>query len=341
MTTSVHKWNSILVAASLATTLSFTPSELFAGPLAPPIGPVAPTGRTVLEIEPRIPIGPETTPFSRDAVHRISSPGNYYLTGDVQGISGKSGIEILASGVTLDLNGFTLRGMPGSEHGIVAAGAMSELRIMNGRATGWGMVGFNLIGANGAMIHQLEAIENGGNGLIIGHSAIVSQCIVFENGGIGITAQDGSQLIQCQSIGNGEAGFSVEKENTFTECVARLNDGIGIETDNSCIVQSCLVVENGNDGISISRASVVRSNSVFNNGIGLPSSAGIRATDTQVRIENNQIIDNNIGVATAPGGACLIVQNSVDNLIQDFLLQGTNTIGPLDDLSNPWANFSF
>ncbi|HZW06443.1 MAG TPA: hypothetical protein VFF65_04910, partial [Phycisphaerales bacterium] len=53
-----------------------------AGPIDPPAGPVAPTGRTLAEVEPRTPIGPVTTPGDADAVFKITQPGSYYLAGN-------------------------------------------------------------------------------------------------------------------------------------------------------------------------------------------------------------------------------------------------------------------
>src|SRR3989304_4869431 len=69
-----------------------------AGDLNPPPGPITPTQRT--------PIGANTTPGDADSLFMITQPGSYYLTGNIIGVSGKFGIEINASGVTLDLMGF-------------------------------------------------------------------------------------------------------------------------------------------------------------------------------------------------------------------------------------------
>src|SRR5690606_18106937 len=85
-----------------------------AGPLNPPAGPVAPTHKTLTEVEPRTPINAANTPGDADSVYRIFQPGSYYLTGNIVGQAGKRGIEIASSNVTLDLNGFALQGVPGS-----------------------------------------------------------------------------------------------------------------------------------------------------------------------------------------------------------------------------------
>jgi hypothetical protein len=49
--------------------------------------------------EPRIPVTATTTPGDSGTVFKITSAGSFYLTADVIGESGKSGIEIAAGRV--------------------------------------------------------------------------------------------------------------------------------------------------------------------------------------------------------------------------------------------------
>ena len=80
---------------------------LVAGSLNPPAGPVAPTYKTLSEVEPRIAVGPGTTPGDAANLYRITQPGSYYLTANI--ITGpRTGVWIDSSGVTLDLNGFEI-----------------------------------------------------------------------------------------------------------------------------------------------------------------------------------------------------------------------------------------
>src|SRR5437762_605503 len=89
-----------------------------AGNLNPPAGPVAPTGKTLTEIEPRTAVNAVNTPPSATSLFTITQPGSYYLTGNIQGVATMDGVEIDASGVTLDLNGFALVGVAGSRDGV-------------------------------------------------------------------------------------------------------------------------------------------------------------------------------------------------------------------------------
>src|SRR5688572_29539132 len=102
------------VGALLAACWLFLPSfsHLFAqgGSLTPPGAP-APTMKTLDQVEARKPIGPATAPVA------ISTPGSYYLAGDIVISNTQGGINITSGDVTLDLNGFAIRKAPGSTSG--------------------------------------------------------------------------------------------------------------------------------------------------------------------------------------------------------------------------------
>ena len=105
----------VLSLAALA--LLITGGLLYAGPLNPPAGPVTSTYKTLTEVEPRIAINATNTPGDAigdpsPSLFKITQPGSYYLTGNITGVEDTHGIEIVASGVTLDLNGFDLLGVP-------------------------------------------------------------------------------------------------------------------------------------------------------------------------------------------------------------------------------------
>src|SRR6185436_9128761 len=77
-----------------------------AGPLDPPPGPIAPTYKTLTEVEPRVALSAANTPGDANSIYRITRTGSYYLADHLFGQPGKHGIEIDANGVTIDLNGF-------------------------------------------------------------------------------------------------------------------------------------------------------------------------------------------------------------------------------------------
>ena len=86
----------------VAIVLLTTPA--IAGDLNPPTGAPAPTMKTLTEVEPRTPVNAANTPGDATAVFRITQHGSYYLTGNIMGEAGKSGVVIDSDDVTLDLD---------------------------------------------------------------------------------------------------------------------------------------------------------------------------------------------------------------------------------------------
>src|SRR3954470_4200181 len=107
-----------ILTIAFCSTVNMHLSTVFAqGTLTPPGAP-APTMKTLDQVEPRTPIDATHTPGDADSLFKITQPGSYYLTANVTGVPAKHGVEIAASGVTLDLNGFDLVGVPGSLDGV-------------------------------------------------------------------------------------------------------------------------------------------------------------------------------------------------------------------------------
>src|SRR5687767_18893 len=115
-----------LLTLSLAHALTL--SLLAQGDLTPPGAP-APTMKTLQQVEPRTPIS--SLPFA------INQAGSYYLTTNLSGVSGQSGITIAAHNVTIDLGGFDLAGVPGALSGIVLSGVRTNLAVRNGIIRAW------------------------------------------------------------------------------------------------------------------------------------------------------------------------------------------------------------
>src|SRR5262245_40904112 len=100
----------LLLAVAVLSTLNPQLSTVFAqGNLTPPGAP-APTMKTLSQIETRTAIS--SLPFV------ITNAGSYYVTANLTGTVGQSGITISASGVEVDLRGFELAGVPGALAGV-------------------------------------------------------------------------------------------------------------------------------------------------------------------------------------------------------------------------------
>ncbi len=261
-----------------------------AGPIDPPSGPVSRSYRTLDEVEPRVPIGPETTPGDADSVFRIVEPGSYYLTENIVGESGKHGIEVAADNVTIDLMGFELRGVRDSLDGVVVAeGGFVATAVLNGAAAGWGGTGFDLASGDGARLRDLRAVANGEQGIDTGLNAVVTGCTVLANGRRGIQTGSWATVTDCTASGNGTSGFGGGRTVNYRGCVSTDNLGDGFGLGLGSMIVECSTESNGDAGIALSRECTARGNSCLSNAVGIRTGYGNN------RIENNFCTQNSVG----------------------------------------------
>lgn len=239
-----------VVVASLLAGAFLSP----AGPLDPPPGPVAPTYKTLLDVEPRIAINTANTPGDADSVYKILNSGSYYLAGDVTAPLGKSAIEIdhnAAPNVTIDLNGFTLRGSPGSKHGIVSSG-FGNADISNGSMSGFGDITLQLdcrtyrIGK--ITITDCTITDCGDIAIRNQAAATIERCVVW-GGNYGFWSGDGSVLVDCLALATSGSGF-VASNCTLRNCVGSYNDSFGFELGFSNTLSGCIAEGNKLDGFN-------------------------------------------------------------------------------------------
>src|SRR5690606_3651981 len=178
-----------------------------------------PTYKTLAEAEPRIPVGPTTTPGGSFSLYRITQPGSYYLTGNITGEAGKAGIQILTGDVTLDLNGFAVVGVAGSTSGVEVAGSPSNITVRNGVVRDWDSAGIYAFGDTNLTFADLRLAGNGRDGLNAG-----ARCTV----------------VDCIAEGNGEEGFEIGEAAVVRGCVAAENAGAGILTGMTAVVEGCV-----------------------------------------------------------------------------------------------------
>ncbi len=291
-----------LVALVCACTLAL------AGPLDPPAGPIAPTAKPLAEVEPRIAINATNTPGDADSLFKITQPGSYYLTGNITGVAAKSGIEIDAPRVTIDLNGFTLAGVAGSLDGIVTSTNNSQIVIRNGSFTGWGGSGINFPGVTSmGVVEAVTSVNNGDAGIRAGTSFSLLHCSVRSNGGIGIDAGIYSTLINCSasfndgaginassastlincSSANNSVGFDIGAGCTLSNCSAISSDGFGFVTAQGCTLSACGAWNNQGGGFNVDTGgTVTHCTSHQNVGIGIIAGAASKITDCTVSSNN-------------------------------------------------------
>lgn len=169
------------------------------GSLTPPGAPGA-TMRTLDQVEPRTPVDAIRTPGDANAIFVISQPGSYYLTTNVIGVSGVSGIRIDADNVTLDLNGFALIGVAGTQRGINMTASHQNIAIFNGTVRGWANYGvYTTFGVN-CQIHHLRLSQNSFAGLKVGDNSTVSDCVANANAGPGIFVVGSGNRIENNNL---------------------------------------------------------------------------------------------------------------------------------------------
>ena len=289
-----------------------------AGPLDPPLGPVAPTYKTLTEVEPRTAISATNTPGDADSLFKITQRGSYYLTGNITGVIGRHGIEIAASGVTLDLNGFDLVGVPGmgAFDGVSATVAsLTNITIRNGSVRNWGDEGVDLgtfAVVNSAVV-DVRASGNAGNGITIGSGCSITACSTFLNTVNGIiTIGFGCTISGCTAYFNTAAGISASIGCTISGCTARVNAVDGIVVASQCVVigNNCSANGNGGDG------------------------AGIHVTGNDNRIEGNNCTGADRGIDVDVAGNIIIRNTCAGNTI-NWTIAANNVCGPILDRTAP------
>ena len=324
-----------------ATAIAVLSLAVHAGDVDPPPGPVSPTMKTIQEAEPRIPVGPDTTPGDADSVYRIVESGSYYLTENLTGEPGKHGIKIDPPGggelYTIDLNGYSLLGVPGSLDGISTNG---RCNVRNGAADHWG-----------------------GNGITIGEGTVENVTAIF-NGAIGIRALWGNLILNCRTESNGSHGISVGDVSRIHACVSKVNTGRGIQLDGAGSITECVLYSNEAGGIETGFALIDanyffthpgpsiedRGSSTITNNTIRSGSTGILCTGTGSRIERNTVglCVTGYDVNNADN---IVIGNTATSCTTPFDVAAGNTRGPIidvtatDDLAtlpaaaHPWANF--
>lgn len=262
------------IAAIAASTAALALAAALAGPLNPPSGPVAPTYRTLQEVEPRIPIGPATTPGSGGNLFVISQPGSYYLTGNIDVPQNMTGIAIACNQVTIDMRGFTISGHSLSGTGITSIDATvyGKFTLIGGNLTNFA-AGIDLHVFDDASIHDVNVFACTGVGIYPPRSASLDSCAVTAcspcfrvnnddtltgcaadtSPSDGFSMTDGiARLVRCRSSNNAANGFFVGQAAggaTLDDCEAYGNGATGFNLGAGSVARRCRAQTNGSVGI--------------------------------------------------------------------------------------------
>jgi hypothetical protein len=290
------------------------------GSLTPPGAP-APIFKTLDQTEPRTPLSTAGTPGDADSVFRISVSGSYYLTGNLIAVAGKHGIEIAASGVTIDLMGFSLQGVAGSLDGIHLGGS-DDIHIHNGHVIGWAGAGLKSdVGSFNAMIEDIVFHNNAGGGIAVDDRALIRRCIVSGGTGVGIQTGDNAHISECTIQGAAGGGIVAGQNGIVRNCILQQNGLISIQTNAGNLIENNNIRTNNSVATGETAIELLGSNSLVRGNVMNFGDIGVDAASI-----DNVIVSNKISTT-------IIEQGSSSNVVGETLTAAT-----VNTTDNPWGN---
>ena len=216
----------------------------------------------------------------------IGAPGSYRLTGNLTVPAETTAIQIAASQVTLDLNGFAILGPLSGTNGIgvetpLSGPTFEDVTVRNGAIRGMASHGI-LLREQGGRVENVRAFLNGGTGISVAQRSAVHGCTAVQND-IGIEAGSGSTVSDNVASDNAAEGILVVASTTVSGNTARGNLH-GIEAGSGSMVRGNIANSNTILGITAVNALAVENAASFNGSFGLQISGGYGAN---VFIGNN------------------------------------------------------
>lgn len=236
---------------------TFCGATAWAGDLSPPAGPIAPTQRRLIS----------SLPFT------ANQAGSYVVTGH---LSGTGGINITASDVQIDLNGFTLACTGGTPDGISTVAAIRNVTIINGVLRDWGFAGVYLQTATNCEIRNLKVYNSNLEGIVLGKNSRVLDCLVdgLSNTTKGIVMDENCTVLGSTCLGCAVSGIQLGNYAVVAQCIARQNGSFGIRVGERSVVDDCTVSGNDLLGINLGNSSTANACVVSGNqSIGISAGA--------------------------------------------------------------------
>jgi hypothetical protein len=273
----------------------------------------------------------------------IVASGSFRLTSDLSVDVPTTLIDIAASDVTVDLNGFHIRGTGGGGGDGVSSIA-SNVTVRDGSVGPVGAVGVNLTGSR-ARVEGVRVSGAFSGGIATGFNSLVTGCSVSQSSfGPGIETDSGSRVIANVATGNDANGISVSDSTLVEGNTVTGNAGRGIHAGARSIVKGNVSASSGSTGIRVSSSSLVKDNvvsdgatsgifalgfgTIVGNTVTNNGGHGINvAADTLIR--DNTVTRNTLTGIRADRGA-LVVGNLVNenNLADSSTEGGIKARGP-------------
>lgn len=273
-----------------------------AGPLNPPAGAVASTSKPLGEVEPRTAINSTNTPAGGGATYRITQPGAYYLTGHLSIAPGSHGVLVLASDVSIDLNGFTIVGGAGTGSGVSVSTSAINFALCNGVIRNCGLNGVDASATPNVRIEGLTVVGCAGYGILAGDNALVSLCSCTANA---------SGTVGGGGFSNSTDALSVGYGSLVRSCAVRFAGRYGINHAGLGLITDCHVSnaeQSASVGILAAQRTIVRGCQVSF------CTTGIRANSSS-RVESCHVNNcTQVGILSDTGGVTKIIDNDVANV---------------------------
>jgi parallel beta-helix repeat protein len=175
-----------------------------------------------------------------------SGSGSYRLTGNLTAPAGKDAIDVNASHVTIDLNGFTIFG-PGASsvaiYGIQSPSGFVGLTVENGTVTAFSA---GVITGPYAIVRNVHADLNGA-GIIGTDNSVIEGCTANGNTtSSGISCGGSGCSISHNTANGNKSGIACNSGCEISGNTASNNNGTGI----SCVGVGCLITNNSIDNNS-------------------------------------------------------------------------------------------
>ena len=261
--------------------------------------------------------------------YTIAKPGAYCLARTVQGKAGADGITIVASHVTVDMQGNALLGVGDAGHAISAQRSTANLAVFNGTIDGWGRTGLFAPNVTGGHYERLRVMSNKFDGMAVGSHSIVDQCTVGWNGTRETIEHNG----QTAERGSGD-GISIGHSSTVMNSIVFANVIDGIVVRDGGTVSRCTSEFNGRAGVWASNGGAVVTENVLQNNF-----FGVLASRTYNRIDDNEVRFNGTGIAALAFDS--VTRNDTISNTTNITGGPNNGFGPKGaarTTSSPWAN---
>jgi hypothetical protein len=189
------------------------------------------------------------------------------------------GVVVGAAGITIDLNGHTLRGDDGLDPGVDATGGFANVTVKDGVLQNFGR-GVNGGGSGDRLVVSNVVATGNAVGLwVVGTSASVSSSNVSGNSAFGLElGGNGASARSVIAAGNGNVGVEADGSGVrLTSVTASGNGDVGISAGgDSLSITRSTAIGNGLDGIAVlGEAANVSGNRVEGNGFASHDSSGL------------------------------------------------------------------